>query len=138
MDGMSEHNEEELEGEAVKEPEHEPEVLAALVDSQRKDLVERKDRLEAWLGGRQSVMDSNLSAIDSEIGKMDCAKEWSRSINPYDHEAIRGLEKLIMENELRKGLERSGAWKDMWLVQKELLEITKELQRLKRMEEMVR
>jgi len=104
------------------------------LDSEKKDLRERMQKLESWIEDRKRIMDENLLRIEEDTCLVDRQVEETACREPLDPKHIHDLEGSLLELENQKRLEKTGAWKDMFLVSKELLELFKEYQRLGRME----
>src|SRR3989304_4654960 len=94
--------------------------LADLLDQDRKDLIERIDKLESLGGERNTLMYDNLSRLDQEDCYSSSLLSSARSGQPYDTRRLQGLEKNVLDVEQRKRMEKGGAWKDIWLITKEL------------------
>ena len=114
----------------------ESDPLAEMVDADRKDLAERIGKLEGWLDDRKKILDENISRLEDQVCLVD--SEMNRvQINPsYDLRPVLDLDRSLLAIDEQKCREKTGAWKDMFLVGKELLELMKQYQRLKRMDKL--
>ena len=108
--------------------------IADMMDSNRKDLLERMDKLESYLGHRKKILYDNLDRIVDDTCQVSSLLNQARLTSPYDRLPQQNLERQLFDLEQQKRQEQAGAWKDIWLVTKELLEFMKQYQNLKRME----
>jgi len=115
-----------------------PDPIMEMLDTDRKDLLERIDILDKWLDQRKQIQNDNLSRIEYDICQVDSSIRHSEWINPYDHRELHGLERSIIDLEEQKRMENTGAWKDMFLVGKELLELTRQYQQQRKREQVMR
>ena len=106
--------------------------LADMLDAEKRDLGQRISKLESWLQDRNSLMYSNLSQLDDRECAVDSRMYWLRTAHPYEIKETQGIEKSLLDIEFHKHLERGSAFKDMWLVNKELIELVRQYQQLKR------
>ena len=115
-----------------------PDPIMEMLDKDRKDLLERIDMLDKWLDQRKKILYDNLGRIGYNICRVDSSIRHSEWTNPYDHRDIQGLEKSLIDLEQQKRMENTGAWKDMWLVSKELLELTRQYQQQRKREQVMK
>ena len=106
--------------------------LAELLGADKRDLVQRIAKLDGWIEDRKKILYDNLSRIEDDICRADSDLYQVRLTHPYDPRPAEGIEKTLFGLEEQKCLERGGAWKDMWLVQKELIELMKQYRSLQR------
>ena len=106
--------------------------LEDMFASEKKDLGERISKLESWITDRNALMYDNLARIDEKECEVDSQIYWARCIHPYEPREVQGLEKTLVDLEVQRRLERGGAWKDCFLVNKELIELIRQYQQLKR------
>lgn len=104
--------------------------LADLLGADKRDLIERIAKLEGWLDERKKILYDNLARIDDDVCRADSDLYHVRVTHPYEPRLAEGIERTLFSLEEQKRLERGGAWKDMWLVNKELLEMTRQYQQL--------
>lgn len=112
--------------------------LADLFGADKHDLVERIAKLEGWLDERKKILYDNLGRIDDDICRADSDLNFVRYSHPYEPRLAEGIERTLFNLEEQKRLERGGAWKDLWLVNKELLELTRQYQQLRRRDQLVK
>lgn len=106
-----------------------------MFDKERKDLLERIDRLEGFISDRKRIQYDNLNRIENDTCNLDSKLYQAKSISPYDHLQHNQIEKELVNLESQKRLENVNAWRDMWLVQKEALELFKSYQQLRQMKD---
>lgn len=108
----------------------ESDPLADLLGADKHDLGERIAKLEGWLDERKKILYDNLARIEDDVCRADADLYHVRITHPYDPRPAEGIERTLFDLEQQKRFERGGAWKDMWLVNKELLELTRHYQQL--------
>ena len=89
--------------------------------------------LEDYIEQRKKVLESNIASITQSILSLSSELSAAKGIDPYNHNRHIQMERTIIELEREKRQEQTNAWKDIWIVMKELLEIVKEAERKKSM-----
>ncbi len=112
--------------------------LDDLFGGDKRDLVERIAKLEGWLDERKKILYDNLARIDDDVCRADSDLYHVRVTHPYEPRLAEGIERTLFNLEEQKRLERGGAWKDLWLVNKELLELTRQYQQMNRRDQLVK
>ena len=116
----------------------ESDPLAEMVSADKRDLGERIGKLETWLDDRKKILYDNLARIEDDICHADSDLYHARLTHPYDTRPAEGIERTVFDLEQQKRFERGGAWKDMWLVNKELLELVRQYQQLQRRDQIMK
>ncbi len=88
------------------------------------------DALESTRYERRKILYDNLARIDDDVCRADSDLYHVRVTHPYEPRLAEGIERTLFNLEEQKRLERGGAWEDLWLVNKELLEQTRQYQQL--------
>ncbi|MEK9136480.1 MAG: hypothetical protein AAB393_05110 [Bacteroidota bacterium] len=109
-----------------------------LFEEDKKILAFRLGKLEEWIEQRKSILQDNLDHVDHDICTIDTEVDRATAAEPYDPKQVHDLEKTLVGLEMQKRLEQVNAFKDMWLVEKEILETVKQYQRLERMEQLTK
>ena len=112
--------------------------ISDLFGADKRDLVERIGKLESWLDERKKILYDNLARIEDDVCRADSDLYHVRVTHPYEPRLAEGIERTLFNLEEQKRLERGGAWKDLWLVNKELLELTRQYQQMNRRDQLVK
>lgn len=112
--------------------------LAELMTADKRDLAERIVKLEGWLDERKKILYDNLARIEEDVCRADSELYHIKITHPYEARPAEGIERALFDLEQQKRFERGGAWKDMWLVNRELLELVKQYQSLKRRDQLMK
>jgi len=110
--------------------------LDSMLEADRKDILDRMDSLEAYITQRKDIMYENLDRIDQDSCDLGSKLNSARLAQPYDHMSHNQLERNLFDLERQKREEKTHAWKDVWLISKELLEVMKDYQNFKKMEDL--
>lgn len=115
----------------------ESDPLADMIGADKRDLGERIGKLESWLDDRKKILYDNLARIEDDVCHAESDLYHVRATHPYEARPAEGIERTLFDLEQQKRFERGGAWKDMWLVNKELLELVRQYQQLKRRDQIM-
>lgn len=117
----------------VQIPDQGPGFLDDILEADRKDLLERMDSLEAYITQRKELLYENLNRIDQDSCDLGTKVNKALITHPYDQQSVPNLERSLFDLEKQKREEKTNAWKDIWQVSKELLEVMKDYQNMKKM-----
>lgn len=116
----------------------ETDPVADMLDGERRDLLDRIDKLESHITQRKKLMYENLNRMDEDSCSVGSRISQAQIVNPYDRIGANRLEDNVLDLERQKRTEKDNAWKDMWFINKELLELMKQYQDFRRKERVVK
>lgn len=113
-------------------------LVSDMLDAERRDLLDRIDKLESFVNERKKLMYENLTELDEGLSyasqRIAQAQDW----NPYDHKHASDLERRFGDIQQQKQMEKNHTWSDIWNVNRELLELMKDYQQLRKREKLVK
>lgn len=112
----------------------EPDPISDMLETERRDLLDRIDTLEDHVKSRKELMYTNLSHIDENTSQLGQTLSRTMLLHPYDVDEVSKLERELFNLENQKRMEKTNTWRDIWNVSKELLELMKEYQQLRKRE----
>ena len=112
-----------------------PDSIDKLFDQDRRDLLDRIDKIQGFMDQRMKIMYDNLYQIDQDSCGLGTRVEGIKQTQPYETQQISQLERGIFDLEKQKRHEKEAAWKDVWHLNKELITLMKEYQNMKKMED---
>lgn len=108
----------------------------AIIKRKLKDLNERVNWFDFLIRERNSIASHNIFAIEQDIMSVNNRLAQVAVMWGHDPEEVSSLEKAVFDLENQKRNESASCWRDLWQVKKELLELGKEQQSLKRISEL--
>lgn len=108
--------------------------LDDFVQLERQTLINRLDKLDDLARQRKKLLYDNVDRLVQNSLYVSAKIQHVKNFDPYNNRRIDFLCKLSTDIDRQIGMEQSGGWKDVWLIEKERLNAVQDYDRFKRME----